>query len=45
MAADDMSDIAVQGRLRLHKGYAQTAELQGLHLSRSAQGRCRRIEP
>lgn len=44
MAADDMSDIAVQGRPRLHKGYAQTAELQGLHLSRSAQGRCRRLK-
>lgn len=33
MAADNMSDFAVQGGPWLHKGYAQAVELQGLHVS------------
>lgn len=39
MAADDMSDFALQGRPGFHQGYAQALKLQRLHIPRGSQGR------
>lgn len=45
MAANNMPDVAAQGGLGIHKGYAQAVELQGLRLPRDSQGRCGCAEP
>jgi len=40
-----MPDVAIQGRLGLHKGHAQAAELQRIHLPRNSERRRCSPEP
>lgn len=45
MAADHLSDVAIQGGPGLYQGYAPAFAVQRLRFPRSSPGGCRRSEP